>query len=116
MLLLALLMLLLLQADDGISFNLPLVTSLSAFTAVFVKGTVDAIKGAVTVLPSQALPFVGVAVAFVYCIIVLKATSHPMTSAVWFQCILAAVGSQFGAMAVTSLQNWANDKRDKAGS
>lgn len=99
---------------QAVGFDLPLVTSLAAFIALPVKGSVDIVKGAWTRLPSNALPLVGVVVAYVFCVVVLLATKHPFEASIYAQCFLAAVIAQLGAMAATAGQDRANKNRELA--
>lgn len=99
----------LLQSAPGpAGFEFPLVTALTAFMALPVKFLVDVVKGWNKV-PGSFLPVIGIAIGYVFCIIVLIAARTPFDSAVYAQCGIAAVGAQIGAMAVT----WNQTRADK---
>ena len=95
------------QAPAG--FDFPLVTALTAFTALPVKFLVDVVKGAIPKLPSAFLPLIGVIVGFLFCLLVLVAAETSFKAAVYAQCGIAAVGAQVAAMAVT----WNQTRADK---
>src|SRR5688572_13744909 len=96
------------SAPAPAGFEFPLVTALTAFMALPVKFLVDVVKGWNKV-PSSFLPVIGIAIGYVFCIIVLIAARTPFDSAVYAQCGIAAVGAQIAAMAVT----WNQTRADK---
>jgi len=89
-------------------FDFPLVTALTGFIALPVKFLVDVVKGWNTV-PGPMLPVIGIAIGYVFCLVVLVAARTSLDSAVYAQCGIAAVGAQIGAMAVT----WNQTRADK---
>lgn len=95
------------------AFDLPLVTSLTAFIALPVKVLVDIVKGMWPNAPSGMLPPIGLVIGFAVSVMVLVATRQPFDGAVFAQCALAAVGAQVGAMAVSALQNKVNKVEER---
>lgn len=94
-------------------FDFPLVTALTAFTALPVKFLVDVVKGAWTTVPGAVLPLVGIVIGYVFCVIVLVASETTFTAAVYAQCAIASVGAQVAAMAVTWNQTRANKVEER---
>lgn len=95
-----------LQSPAG--FDFPVVTALVAFGALPVKFLVDVVKDAIPRLPGAFLPPIGLAIGFVFSILVLIAAETPFKASIYAQCAIAAVGAQIAAMAVTWNQNRAN--------
>lgn len=93
-------------------FDFPLVTTLTAFIALPVKFLVDVVKGWSKV-PGSALPVVGIAIGYAFCVLVLIAAETPFKAAVFAQCGIAAVGAQVAAMAVTWNQTRANKVEER---
>lgn len=89
-------------------FDFPLVTALTAFIALPVKFLVDVVKGWNKV-PGPALPVIGIAIGYVFCVVALVAAKTAFDASVFAQCGIAAVGAQIGAMAVT----WNQARADK---
>jgi hypothetical protein len=102
----------LLQAEP-VGFDLPLVTALTAMIALPVKVLVDVVKGMWANAPGGVLPPIGLVIGFVVALVVLVATRQPLDGAVYAQCVLAAIGAQVGAMAVTGLQNKVNKVEER---
>lgn len=94
-------------------FDFPLVTALTAFTALPVKFLVDVVKGAWTTVPGAVLPLVGIVIGYVFCVIVLVASETAFSAAVYAQCAIASVGAQVAAMAVTWNQTRANKVEER---
>lgn len=93
-------------------FDFPLVTTLTAFIALPVKFLVDVVKGW-NRIPGNLLPVIGIAIGYVFCVVVLVAARTPFDSAVYAQCGLAAVGAQVAAMAVTWNQTRASKVEER---
>ena len=96
------------SAPAPAGFEFPLVTALVAFMALPVKFLVDVVKGW-NVVPSTALPVIGIVIGYAFCLVVLVAARTPFDSAVFAQCGIAAVGAQIAAMAVT----WNQTRADR---
>lgn len=96
-----------------VGFDLPLVTALTAMIALPVKVLVDVVKGMWANAPSGLLPPIGLVIGFVVSLVVLVATRQPLDSAVYAQCVLAAIGAQVGAMAASALQNKVNKVEER---
>lgn len=93
-------------------FEFPLVTALTAFMALPVKFLVDVVKGW-NVVPGSLLPVIGIAIGYVFCVLVLIAARTPFDAAVYAQCGIASVGAQIAAMAVTWNQTRANKVEER---
>lgn len=96
-----------LQTPAG--FDFPLVTSMTAFTALPLKFIIDTIKGAIPQIPGPMLPAVGFIIGYAQCIVVLMAAERPFSKAILAQCAIAAVGAQIAAGAAT----WNQTRVDK---
>lgn len=98
-------------ATTTIGFDLPLVATLAAFVALPTKLVVDLIRGAWVSLPGNLVPIFGVVIAYGMCLLLLVANQNAFSASVFAQCVFAAITAQGGAMAVTGMQNKANEAR-----